>query len=120
MAGDPETGPLTSAHVSQGHMAGGPSPRQLCLGSEHSTGQRRSAGSELPPFVLEADMDKTPKAQSPSQFHHKYPDRVSGAELIVQAPAAALPETALPAVGGRGRRLGQEAQGEPEASADLH
>lgn len=69
--------------------------------------QQRSAGSELPPFVLEADMEKTPKAQSPSQFHHKYPDRVSGAELIVKALAAALPETALPAVGGR--RLGQEA-----------
>lgn len=69
--------------------------------------QQRSAGSELPPFVLEVDMEKTPKAQSSSQFHHKYPDRVSGAELIVQALAAALPETALPAVGGR--RLGQEA-----------
>lgn len=51
--------------------------------------QQRSAGSELPPFVLAADMEKTPKAQSPSQFHHKYPDRVSGAGLIVQALAAA-------------------------------
>ena len=99
-------------------MAGGPSPGQPCLVSEHSIGQGRSAGSELPPFVLEADMEKTPKAQSPSQFHHKYPDRVSGAELIVQALAAALPETALPAVGGR--RLGQEEPGAPEASADLH
>lgn len=69
--------------------------------------QQRAAGSELPPFVLGVDMEKTPKAQSSSQFHHKYPDRVSGAELIVQALAAALPETALPAVGGR--RLGQEA-----------
>lgn len=47
-------------------------------------------------------MGENPKGLSaPSQFHHKYPDRASGAELIVQAPAAALPETALPAVGGR-------------------
>lgn len=55
-----------------------------------------------PSFVLEADMGENPKGLSaPSQFHHKYPDRASGAELIVQGPAAALPETALPAVGGR-------------------
>lgn len=47
-------------------------------------------------------MGENPKGPSaPSQFHHKYPDRASGAELIVQAPAAAPPETALPAVGGR-------------------
>lgn len=55
-----------------------------------------------PSFVLEADTGENPKGLSaPSQFHHKYPDRASGAELIVQAPAAAPPETALPAVGGR-------------------
>lgn len=54
-----------------------------------------------PPFVLEADTGENPKGLSaPSQFHHKYPDRASGAELIVQGPAAALPETMLPAVGG--------------------
>lgn len=54
-----------------------------------------------PPFVLEADTGENPKGPSePSQFHHKYPDRASGADLIVQGPAAALPETMLPAVGG--------------------
>lgn len=54
-----------------------------------------------PPFVLEADTGENPKGPSePSQFHHKYPDRASGADLIVQGPAAALPETVLPAVGG--------------------
>lgn len=38
-------------------------------------------------------MGENPKGLSaPSQFHHKYPDRASGAELIVQAPAAAPPE----------------------------
>lgn len=36
------------------------------------------------PFVLEADMGENPERLSaPSQFHHKYPDRASGAELIV-------------------------------------
>lgn len=46
-------------------------------------------------------MGENPKGQNtPSQFHHKYPDRASGAELIVQALAAALTETVLPAVGG--------------------
>lgn len=35
-------------------------------------------------------MGENPKGpNAPSQFHHKYPDRASGAELIVQGPAAA-------------------------------
>lgn len=46
-------------------------------------------------------MGENPKGPNvPSQFHHKYPDWASGTELIVQARAAAPPETALPVVGG--------------------
>lgn len=63
-------------------------------------------------------MEKTPKAQSLSQFHHKYPDRVSGAELIVRPRPQPCRKPRCQPFGGR--RLGQEAPGAPEASADLH
>lgn len=73
----------------------GPWPR----GASGGKGGRRSGpGVSLPLHLSWRLTRRSPTGPSaPSQFHHKYPGRASGAELIVQ-PAAGPPE-ALPAVG---------------------
>lgn len=48
-------------------------------------------------------MGENPKGlNAPSQFHHKYPDRASGAELIAQALAAALRKPCCQQLGAAG------------------
>lgn len=98
--------PALSCPCSHSWLGGRPQPwsaaHSPAPGSGENTAEEGRDVTFPHSFVLEADTGENPKGPSaPSQFHHKYPDRASGTKLIVQAPAAAPPETALPAVGGR-------------------
>jgi hypothetical protein len=56
-------------------------------------------------------LEKSPQAPAPSQFHHKYPGRASGAELIVQARPQPRRK---PAASGWGPQAGTGNPGAPQ------
>lgn len=91
--------PLSSPVIQPDSSVAGPRAGPRPRGASGGKGGRRGGpGVSLPLHLSWRLTRRNPRGPSaPSQFHHKYPGRASGAALIVQ-PAAGPPE-ALPAVG---------------------